>query len=91
LAGRFLVVLSVAPAGERPPRLGAAGDAGNGKCLAGAVNFFLNAEIAVLARSAARWLGSCRLPAGREPAGNRFDSYRRTVRVLLLSSGNAGM
>jgi len=63
LADRFFVVLSVAPAGERPPRLGAAGDAGNGKCLAGAVNFFLNAEIAVLARPAAWLVRAGYLPA----------------------------
>jgi hypothetical protein len=42
LAGRFLVVLSVARSGGAAPAAGAAGDAGPVKCLAGAVNFILN-------------------------------------------------
>ena len=42
LAGRFLVVLSVARSGGAAPAAGAAGDAGTVKCLAGAVKIFLN-------------------------------------------------
>jgi hypothetical protein len=67
-AGRFLVVLSVARSGASGPPAGAAGDARDVKCLAGAVNFLpKEAEIAALARSVARWLGS----RGYLPAENR--------------------
>ena len=88
LAGRFLVVLSVARSGGADPAAGAAGDADDVKCLAGAVSFFRNGGGCGACPVCGALAGFARLAAGREPAGNWFDSYRGSVRVLLLSSGN---
>ena len=58
IARRFTVVPGVARNGGEAPVAGGGGDVGGVKCLAGAITSFVTAEIAVLARPAARWLGS---------------------------------